>query len=252
MWGVVPNVESFFQQLGTSPRNDDVLLPSHFRPPKKIIVMGAPASGKGTQCQALAKKHGLVHLSTGDMLRRAVSSGSVDSDTAPYISTIKKCMETGQLIPDDIIVRLVLDRLQSSDCQNRGWILDGFPRTARQARALQDAGISPYAFLFLNVPDEVAINRVVGRRTDPLTGRVYHVDWNPPPNDEDVRQRLIIRSDDTAESMKQRLKQFRKNAQSVKACYRNIIEIDGQGQPQDVCDEINSSLNALGRRMQRA
>lgn len=249
-WGVLPKVKSSFG-LGANGRNGDALVPPDSHLPKKIIVMGGPASGKGTQCQALAKKHGLVHLSTGDMLRRAVSSGSVDSETDSYISTIKKCMETGKLIPDDIIVRLVLDRLRSPDCQKQGWILDGFPRTSYQARALQNAGIVPDTFLFLNVPDNVAIKRVVGRRTDPLTGHVYHLDWNPPPNDNEIRQRLVVRSDDTIESMRQRLKQFRENANAVKGCYNNVIEIDGQGMPHDVCKDIDSSLKLLAQRKQR-
>jgi len=94
------------------------------------------------------------------------------------------------------------------------------------------------------VPDEVAIKRVVGRRHDPLTGKVYHLDWNPPPNDE-IRQRLVVRSDDTAESMKQRLKQFHYNANAVKCCYSNIVEIDGLGTPDEVLRDIDSSLKLV-------
>lgn len=214
--------------------------------PKHIIVMGGPASGKGTQCQAIAEKYGLVHLSTGDMLRLAVSSQTVDSRTSSHISTIKKCMEDGKLIPDDIIVRLVLERLSCSDCQKQGYILDGFPRTANQARALQNAGIYPDLFLFLNVPDEVAIKRACGRRTDPLTGKIYHLDWNPPPSD--VQQRLIVRSDDTVESMAKRLEQFRANASAVKGCYTNVVEIDGTGTHNDVRSDVLSSIEPFAQR----
>ncbi|KAL7539771.1 hypothetical protein ACHAXR_009583 [Thalassiosira sp. AJA248-18] len=245
LWGVIPKIETSFKiDFGTNRRSNAAVSTAF---PKRMIVMGGPASGKGTQCQDIVAKHGLVHLSTGDMLRQAVSSkSSVDSETAPYISTIKKCMEQGKLIPDEIIVRLVLDRLRDSECQERGWILNGFPRTSNQARALQNAGIAPDVFLFLDVPDEVAIKRACGRRTDPLTGKVYHLDWNPPPNDE-IQERLVQRSDDTVESMKQRLRQFRENANAVKCCYNNVVEIDGLGTPQDVRNEINSSLKRFSR-----
>lgn len=243
MWGVLPNVES---SSNVNLRNHAALTSAF---PKHIIVMGGPASGKGTQCQAIAEKHGLVHLSTGDMLRQSISSESSDGEASPHISSIKKCMENGKLIPDDIIVRLVLDRLRSPDCQKQGWILDGFPRTANQARALKSAGIHPDLFLFLNVPDELAIKRACGRRTDPLTGRVYHLDWNLPPN-KTIEQRLTVRSDDTVESMKQRLKQFRENANAVKGCYSNIAEIDGIGTPDEVLNEILSSIKFFIQRKQ--
>lgn len=228
IWGVIPKIEAPASSLK-----------SRSTVPKHVIVMGGPASGKGTQCQAIAEKYGLVHLSTGDMLRQAVSS-TVGGDMAPHIKTIKTCMENGKLVPDDMIVRLVLDRLRSSDCQERGWILDGFPRTANQARALQRAGIDPDLFVFLSVPDEVAIQRVCGRRTDPLTGRVYHVDFNPPPSD--IASRLVVRSDDTVESMTQRLKQFKQNAAAVKDCFRSVVEIDGTGRPDEVLRDVLSSL----------
>jgi len=214
--------------------------------PKHIVVMGGPASGKGTQCQALVEEYGLVHLSTGDMLRQAVSSsGCFDAEMAD----IKRCMENGQLIPDDVIVRLVLQRLNSSDCQRRGWILDGFPRTANQARALLRSGIIPDLFLFLNVPDEVAIQRACGRRTDPVTGKGYHLDYSPPPSDE-IRQRLVIRSDDTVESMRERLKQFRENANAVKDCF-DIIDIDGRGTSDEVRDNIISCLSNANKNAER-
>jgi len=238
IWGVIPKIDTYFN---VNRKNRSVLTTSHERFPRHLIVMGGPASGKGTQCQAIAQKHGLVHLSTGDMLREALSSECVNINLAPHISTIKKCMEQGKLIPDDIIVHLVLDRLQSPDCQQRGWILDGFPRTANQARALKKAGIDPDTFLFLNVPDDIAIKRACGRRTDPLTRRIYHLDWNPPPNNE-VQQRLIVRSDDTVESMKQRLKQFRQNVNAVKGCYRSFVEVDGIGSPDEVLGDILSSI----------
>lgn len=217
--------------------------------PKHIIVMGGPASGKGTQCQNLADKYGLVHISSGDLLRQAVSS-SKGGPAAPHISMIKNCMEAGKLIPDSLMTRLILDRLDCRDCQERGYILDGFPRTLSQAKSLEEAGISPDVFLILNVRDKEAINRVVGRRTDSVTGKVYHLEWNPPPNEE-VRQRLVIRSDDTLESMKHRLNQFRANVASVEDWYRDIKrEIDGSGTPSEVSRDIEATLKQLRQRKQ--
>ena len=245
IWGVRPNIDTSFG-IANRWRNNA----QSSSTPKHIIVMGGPASGKGTQCQNLVEKYGLVHLSTGDMLRQAVSSSSVDDDRD--MANIKRCMENGQLIPDDVIIRLVLQRLNSSDCQQRGWILDGFPRTANQARALQKAGIDPDLFLFLNVPDEVAIERACGRRTDPVTGKGYHLDYSPPPSDE-VRQRLVIRSDDHVESMTQRLKQFRENANAIKDCFDKdiIVDIDGRGTPDEVLDDIISCLSNANKNAER-
>lgn len=255
MWGVASKIESadFGVDFGRKSSGAAEAPSDRTLFPKQIIVMGGPASGKGTQCSVLAKKHGMVHLSTGDMLREAVSSGacSDNGEEAPHIATIKSFMSQGKLIPDEIMVSLVIDRLRSPDCASRGWILDGFPRTANQARALLDAGFLPDAFVFLNVPDDVLIKRVVGRRLDPLTKTVYHVEWNPPPTDE-IRQRLVVRSDDTMESMKQRVKQFRANADAVKGSYDRIIEVDGLGTPDDVSTDIESSLKQLAaERRQR-
>jgi adenylate kinase len=220
--------------------------------PKHIIVMGGPASGKGTQCQKLADKYGLVHISSGDLLRQAVSSND-GGPAAPHISIIKECMEAGKLIPDSLMTRLILDRLRSRDCRERGYILDGYPRTLAQAKSLQDAGISPDVFLLLNVRDEEAIKRVIGRRTDSVTGKVYHLEFNPPPNDAEVRKRLIIRADDTLESMKVRLKQFRENVASVEDWYRDIKrEVDGSSTPREVSRDIDATLKQMRKRKQRA
>lgn len=242
MWGVIPKpkIETSFKIDFRKSNSEEAAVAHVF--PRRMIVMGGPASGKGTQCEAIAEKHGLVHLSTGDMLRQAVSSSECDADSeaAPHISTIKKCMERGKLIPDEIIVRLVLDRLRQPDCQQRGWILDGYPRTYNQAKALKQAGIKPETFLFLDVPDEVAIQRACGRRTDPVTGKIYHLDFNPPPRG--ISDRLVQRSDDTVESMTQRLKQFRQNANAVKGSFDNILEINGLGTPNAVRSEIDGLL----------
>lgn len=214
--------------------------------------MGGPAAGKGTQCQQLADKHGLVHISSGDLLRQAVSSSTKGGTVSPHIKLIKEFMEAGKLIPDNLMTKVILDRLRCLDCQKRGYILDGFPRTLSQAKSLEEAGIYPDAFIILSISDEEAINRVVGRRTDSVTGKVYHLQNNPPPNDEEVLKRLIIRSDDTEESMRQRLKQFRANVSSVEEWYRDIKrEIDGSKSPSEVSRNIDSTLKQMRKRKQR-
>merc|ERR1719182_1304040 len=161
----------------------------------KIIICGAPASGKGTQCELLKEEYGVVHLSTGDMLREAVAQGTEVGTAA------KGYMERGELVPDEVIIGIVKDRLAESDCKENGWLLDGFPRTEAQAIALEKAGILPKKVLFLQVPDEMLIERVVGRRSDPETGKIYHLKYSPPENDE-IAARLTQRADDTEEKVK--------------------------------------------------
>eukprot|EP00561_Arcocellulus_cornucervis_P008839 CAMPEP_0185828006 /NCGR_PEP_ID=MMETSP1322-20130828/32337_1 /TAXON_ID=265543 /ORGANISM="Minutocellus polymorphus, Strain RCC2270" /LENGTH=217 /DNA_ID=CAMNT_0028525745 /DNA_START=765 /DNA_END=1415 /DNA_ORIENTATION=+ len=193
--------------------------------PLKIIIAGAPASGKGTQCEIIKDKYSLVHLSTGDMLRAAVA------DQTEVGKLAKEYMDSGKLVPDDVIIGVVKDRLDQSDCQKSGWLLDGFPRTPAQADALAAAGVSADCFLFLNVPDEVLVERVVGRRTDPVTGKIYHMTFSPP-DDEEVLARLEQRSDDTEEKVKVRLEQFHANVDAVKGSYTEIsVDIDGTSSP---------------------
>ena len=142
--------------------------------PIKIIIAGAPASGKGTQCELIREKFGVVHLSTGDMLREASAAGTEVGKLA------QEYMSQGKLVPDEVIIGAVKERLAQPDCQQKGWLLDGFPRTGAQAQALVDAGIHADTFIFLDVPDEDLIERVVGRRADPVTGKIYHMKFSPP------------------------------------------------------------------------
>lgn len=204
--------------------------------PPRIIIAGAPASGKGTQCEKIQQSLGVVHLSTGDMLRAAVAAQSEVGITA------KEFMDAGKLVPDEVIIGVVQDRLTQSDCQDKGWLLDGFPRTRAQADALAEAGVSADCFLFLNVPDSVLVERVVGRRTDPVTGKIYHMTFSPP-DDEEVLARLEQRSDDTEEKVKVRLEQFHANVEAVKGCYTDIaVEVDGTAAPADVAGVIEEAL----------
>lgn len=204
--------------------------------PLKLIIAGAPASGKGTQCEIIKKKYGVVHLSTGDMLRAAVAAGTEVGKQA------KEFMDAGKLVPDEVIIGVVANRLEQTDCKTQGWLLDGFPRTPGQADALASAGITADCFIFLNVPDDILVDRVVGRRTDPVTGKIYHMTYSPP-DEEEVLARLEQRSDDTEDKVKVRLEQFHANVDAVKGSYSDVaVEIDGTASPQDVSKAIAAAI----------
>jgi len=199
----------------------------------KIIIAGAPASGKGTQCEFIVQKFGVVHISTGDALREQVKAGTELGKLA------KGYMDSGGLVPDDVMIGIVKDRLAADDCQTKGWLLDGFPRTAVQAEAMARAGIKADKFILLNVPDSILIERCVGRRTDPVTGKIYHLKFNPPPEDAEVKARLVHRSDDTEEAMVKRLEQYRKNVEAVKGYYHDIMqEFEGSGDKMKLAGSI--------------
>jgi len=205
------------------------------RAARKVIIAGAPASGKGTQCELIKSQLGLVHLSTGDMLRAAVQAGTKVGLAA------KEYMDGGKLVPDEVIIDLVRERLAQPDCEANGWLLDGFPRTAVQAAALRAAQIEPDLVLYLNVPDSMLIERVVGRRLDPETGRIYHLTFDPPPSD--VVPRMTHRSDDTAEKAQVRLSQFHEHLGAILAAYQSVtVEIDGTRGKQDVFASISRVL----------
>jgi len=213
--------------------------------PVNIIIAGAPASGKGTQCEIIKEEFGVVHLSTGDMLRAAVSAGTDVGVKA------KEFMDSGKLVPDEVIIGIIRDRLEEADCKEQGWLLDGFPRTAAQAEALADAGCTADCFLFLDVPDEDLVERVVGRRTDPETGKIYHMTFSPPDaDDEELINRLDHRSDDTEEKVVVRLEQFHANVAAVKGSYEDImISVDGNRAPAVVSEEILEAVkSALAKR----
>lgn len=176
-------------------------------PAPKLIITGPPAGGKGTQCEVLVDHFNVVHLSTGDMLRASIQAG------APLGMKAKAFMDAGELVPDELIIDVILERLIHDDCMTRGWLLDGFPRTAAQARAMLTQGIVPDCVLVLDVPDEEVISRISGRRVDPVTGKTYHVTFNPPPPD--VQARVIQRSDDNEDTIKNRLEKYHENCDAV-------------------------------------
>ncbi|KAG1701891.1 hypothetical protein DVH05_010382 [Phytophthora capsici] len=182
--------------------------------PPRLVILGPPAGGKGTQCELLVEMLGVVHLSTGNILRQAIQ------DKTPLGLKAQQFMDHGELVPDDLIVDVVLGRLAESDCKTRGWLLDGFPRTARQAEALltaQGGMAAPDCVLELEVPDTEVVRRIAGRRVDPVTGKTYHIEFNPPPVD--VARRVEQRSDDTEEKIQTRLSQFHSNADAVRSAF---------------------------------
>jgi adenylate kinase len=176
--------------------------------PPRIIICGAPASGKGTQCEFIKEHFKVVHLSTGDILRAAVDAGNDLGIEA------KKYMDKGELVPDSLMINLILARLKENDCETNGWLLDGFPRTGAQADALLAAGVHCDILIQMQVDDSLLVERVVGRRSDPVTGKIYHMKFSPPESD-DVRARLVHRSDDTEENILVRLNAYHRNLAAI-------------------------------------
>jgi len=186
----------------------------------------------------MKERYGVVHLSTGDMLRAAVADGT-DVGLAA-----REYMDSGRLVPDEVIIGVVKDRLAQPDCQTKGWLLDGFPRTPAQADALSNAGITADCFLLLSVPDSILVERVCGRRTDPETGKIYHLTFSPPEDDV-VASRLVQRTDDTEEMVRVRLEQYHANVEAVKGRYADIgVEVDGSKSPEQVSELIDAAVRA--------
>jgi adenylate kinase len=167
----------------------------------RLILLGAPGAGKGTQANYIKEKFNIPQISTGDMLRAAVKEGT------PLGLAAKKVMDAGGLVSDDIIIGLVKDRLKQSDCAN-GYLFDGFPRTIPQADAMKEAGVAIDYVLEIDVPDEAIIDRMSGRRVHQPSGRTYHVKFNPPKvagKDDATGEDLIQRDDDKEDTVKKRL-----------------------------------------------
>src|SRR5688572_6997274 len=181
----------------------------------KLILLGAPGAGKGTQANILSKKFGIPQISTGDMLRAAIKAGT------PLGKAAKKVIDAGQLVSDDVIMDLVKERLKKPDCR-AGYLFDGFPRTLRQAEALKEAGVPIDYVLEIDVPDEEIIARMSGRRTHPGSGRVYHVKFNPPKRagrDDVTGEPLVQRDDDREDTVRKRLEVYRRQTRPLIAHY---------------------------------
>ena len=170
----------------------------------RLILLGAPGAGKGTQAQFICKQFGIPQISTGDMLRAAVKAGTELGIAA------KKIMDAGGLVSDDIIIGLVKDRLTQADCA-KGYLFDGFPRTIPQAQAMKDAGVPIDYVLEIDVPFDAIIDRMSGRRVHPASGRTYHIKFNPPKVadiDDVTGEPLIQRDDDKEETVRKRLQVY--------------------------------------------
>lgn len=213
----------------------------------KIILLGAPGAGKGTQAQFLTKKYDIPQISTGDMLRAAIKAGTEMGKMA------KEAMDTGKLVTDEIIIGLVKDRIAEDDCKN-GFLLDGFPRTIPQAEAVTAAGIEIDACIEIDVPDEEIVKRMSGRRVHQNSGRTYHLVYNPPKvegKDDETGEELIQRPDDKEEIVKDRLNVYHHQTQPLVDYYQaqankienlQYIRVDGTQDISVVQETITSKL----------
>ena len=212
----------------------------------KIILLGAPGAGKGTQAQFIMNKFAIPQISTGDMLRSAIKAGTELGKQA------KTLMDAGQLVPDDLIISLVKERVAQPDCA-KGFLLDGFPRTIPQADALKSADIAIDYVLEFDVPDEVIVERMSGRRVHQPSGRSYHIVYNPPKvegKDDVTGEDLIIRADDKAETVLDRLKVYHNTTKPLvdyyqaeaKAGNTQYFRLDGTQKVEDVSKALDKIL----------
>lgn len=194
----------------------------------RLILLGAPGAGKGTQATFIKEKFGIPQISTGDMLRAAVKAGT------PLGIEAKKVMDSGGLVSDEIIINLVKERLKESDCDN-GYLFDGFPRTIPQAEAMKDAGVKIDFVLEINVPHSAIIERMSGRRTHPASGRTYHTKFNPPKQEgiDDISgEALIQRDDDKEDTVKKRLDVYEKQTRPLVGYYGDWAKTGDLNAPQ--------------------
>ncbi len=193
----------------------------------RLILLGAPGAGKGTQAKFICEKFGIPQISTGDMLRAAVKAGT------PLGIAAKKVMDSGALVSDDIIIGLVKERLTQPDCAG-GYLFDGFPRTIPQAEAMKDAGVALDYVLEIDVPDSAIVDRMSGRRVHVASGRVYHVTHNPPKvagKDDVTGEDLIQRDDDKEETVKFRLKVYHDQTEVLLGYYADWAKTGATGAP---------------------
>ncbi|RLT92642.1 adenylate kinase [Ketobacter sp.] len=214
----------------------------------RIILLGAPGAGKGTQAQYITETFGIPQISTGDMLRAAVKAGT------PLGQAAKKVMDAGQLVSDDIIIGLVKERIQEADCKN-GFLFDGFPRTIPQAEAMLKEGVEIDHVLEIAVEDEEIVKRLSGRRVHPGSGRVYHVIYNPPAvegKDDATGEDLVQRDDDQEDTVRKRLEVYHDQTAPLVGFYQDMAakgeaktrysRVEGVGSVEDITAAVMAAL----------
>ncbi len=218
----------------------------------RLILLGGPGAGKGTQANNIKDKFQIPQISTGDMLRAAVKAGTEMGKEA------KKFMDAGQLVTDEVIIGLVKERITEADCE-KGFLFDGFPRTIPQADAMKAAGVQIDAVVDIDVPDDEIIKRMAGRRAHLASGRTYHVVFNPPKEegkDDVTGEPLVQRDDDKEETVKKRLEVYHDQTEPLIGYYKSweesaaagapkYIKIEGVGKVDEIRDSIYSALDAL-------
>lgn len=193
----------------------------------RIILVGPPGVGKGTQAQRLCEGRGIPQISTGDMFRAAVRDGTELGKVA------KRHMDSGGLVPDDVTIGIVKERLDAPDCAG-GFLLDGFPRTLNQAKALTESGVPIDAVVVIEVPDDTVVARLAGRRVHPASGRVYHIEHNPPKAegvDDVTGEPLVHREDDREATIRERLGVYHRETAPIVSYYRGLAEERPEGAP---------------------
>jgi adenylate kinase len=208
----------------------------------RMILVGPPGAGKGTQAARLIDTFRIPHISSGDMLRAAVKEGTalgVEAD---------RYMKAGKLVPDEVVIGMILERIARPDCAG-GFMLDGFPRTRLQAEALdtamRGAGVELDAVVLIEVPDGLLEERATGRRSDPQTGTIYHLKYNPPPAE--IAGRLVHRKDDTVEAVTTRIQKYHSETAPIIPFYlsKGILKrVDGVGEPDTITERITAALNS--------
>lgn len=218
----------------------------------RLILLGGPGAGKGTQANFIKERYKIPQISTGDMLRAAVKAGT------PLGKQAKEVMDAGKLVPDDVIIGLVKERIKEPDCQ-KGFLFDGFPRTIPQADAMKNAGVAIDAVVDINVPDAEIIKRMSGRRAHLASGRTYHVVFNPPKvegKDDVTGEPLIQRDDDKEETVRKRLDVYHSQTEPLIDYYKKwkasgeaaapaYIRIEGVGKVEEIRDQVFKALDAF-------
>lgn len=210
----------------------------------RLIILGAPGAGKGTQSQSITKRYNIPQISTGDIFRAAVSNQT------ELGKKVKGIMDAGQLVPDELVCSLVAERLEQPDCQN-GFLLDGFPRTVAQATALSKLTVID-SVIDIDVPDDVIIKRLTGRRIHPGSGRVYHVDLQPPKVagvDDETGEPLIHRDDDTEETVRKRLQIYHEQTEPLRGFYKNYQSVAGEAAPRYIEIDGNQPVDSINQQI---